>query len=72
MNYKSGEVAEVGDKVLGDKVKGHVSKLLDKEVEVRSAGPWDPKSKPSEVRAPYDPATLVLAHRYPKKASGKK
>lgn len=67
MKYACGADVKVGDKVLGERVKGHVTALLADAVEVCSAGAWDPKAKPTEVRAPYAPEDLVLAHRYPEK-----
>lgn len=66
MLYQDGTTTpKVGDKVLGDRLKGQVVKLLQDKVVVRSRGPWNPEKPLAQVEATVDPATLVLAQRAP-------
>ena len=66
MTYADGkEKPALGDKVLGDGLKGVVADVKKDTVVVRVKGPWDPKKKPSEIRREVDPAKLTLIHRAP-------
>ena len=67
MTYKGGEEPRVGDKVVGDKVKGRVAAVADGKVIVVGRGPWNPHAPDTEVRTPADPADLVLHGRAPEK-----
>lgn len=64
MLYRDGrtEVVE-GDKVLGDKLKGPVVRLLKDRVVVRVRGVFDPKGPSTDVLVERDPAELELLRR---------
>lgn len=66
MTYKDGkEQPKVGDKVLGERIKGSVAAVGKDKVTIVTKGAWDPHKKPAEVRTDVDPAELVLLQRAP-------
>ena len=64
--YKDGKTEpKKGDTVLGEKLKGQVSAVLQSAVVVSSAAPFDPKNPTARkaVKVERNPSELELIHR---------
>lgn len=64
--YKDGKTEpKKGDTVLGNKLKGQVSAVLQSAVVVTHAAPFDPRNPTARkaLKVERDPATLELVHR---------